>query len=145
MICPSCDTPNRDDAKFCKKCGHSFRTEAVKVPEAAQVSQNSTSTWENAGTAEDIGPTVSAPEEALPGETGAPVPGSPEDRPMPTTPDPAADVPAVNLSSTTANEADTAPPEQEEEQGATPMPAEEPGTEGTTGDFPVLTVGTQLN
>src|SRR5260221_1482860 len=260
MICPSCDTPNRDDAKFCKKCGHSFRTEAVKVPEAAQVSQNSTSTWENAGTAEDISlaptqiisqeqmlayhatrwrqdveqepsttpptqvteadqagheqsdmptliapaspvqpeqiqnqdtvdmprvatnnaneaeaipippppptsegeeqtpippppphvveaivPTVSAPEEALPGGTGDSVPGSPEDRPMPSTPDPAADVPAVNLSATTANEADSAPPEQEEEQGATPMPAEEPGTEGTTGDFPVLTVGTQLN
>ena len=259
MICPSCDTPNRDDAKFCKKCGHSFRTEAVKVPEAAQVGQNSTSTWENAGTAEDISlaptqiisqeqmlayhatrwrqdvekepstthptqateadqaghdqsdmptlttpaspvqpeqvqnqdtvdmprvatnnaneaeaipippppptsegeeqtpipppphvveaivPTASAPEEALPGGTGASVPGSPEDQPVPTTPDPEADVPTANLSSTTANEADTATPEQEEEQGATPMPAEEPGTEGKTGDFPVHTVGTQLN
>lgn len=261
MICPSCDTPNRDDAKFCKKCGHSFRTEAVKVPEAAQVSQNSTSTPENAGTAEDISlaptqiisqeqmlayhatrwrqdvekgapatppaqvtegeqaghdqsdmptliapsspaqpeqvqdqattdvprtvtnsaneaipippppptsegeeqtpippppphvvevtvPTSPAPEEALPGETGAPVPGSPEDRSVPATPDPEADVPTENLSPTTANEADTATPEQEAEQGeqgATPMPAEEPGTEGTTGDFPVLTVGTQLN
>jgi serine/threonine protein phosphatase PrpC/rRNA maturation endonuclease Nob1 len=258
MICPSCDTPNRDDAKFCKKCGHSFRTEAVKIPEAAQVSQNSISILENAGTAEDISlaptqvvsqeqmlayhatrwrqdvekgpptmppaqategeqaghdqsdtptlisssspaqpeqvqdqatadvpkavtnnaneaipippppptsegeeqmpippppphvveatvPPSPAPEEALPGETGAPVPSSPEDRSMPATPDSAADVPVENLSPTTANEADTATPEQEEEQGATPMPAEEPGTEGTTGDFPVLTVGTQLN
>jgi serine/threonine protein phosphatase PrpC/rRNA maturation endonuclease Nob1 len=260
MICPSCDTPNRDDAKFCKKCGHSFRTEAAKVPEAVQVSQNATSTPENAGTAEDISlaptqiispeqmlayhatrwrqdvekeppatppaqategdqaghdrsdmptliapsspaqpeqvqnqdradiprvvtnnaneaeaipippppltsegeeqtpippppphvveaivPPASAPEEALPGGTGALVPGSPEDQPVPTTPDPAADAPAANLSSTTANEADTATPEQDEEQGATPMPAEEPGTEGTTGDFPVLTVSTQLN
>lgn len=28
MTCPSCNTSNRDDAKFCKKCGHSFHTEA---------------------------------------------------------------------------------------------------------------------
>ena len=260
MICPSCDTPNRDDAKFCKKCGHSFRIEAAKVPEAVQVSQNATSTPENADTAEDISlaptqiispeqmlayhatrwrqdvgkeppatppaqapegdqarrdqsdmptliapaspaqpeqvqkqdpadtssvvtnnaneaeaipippppptsegeeqtpippppphvveaivPPASAPEEALPGGTGASAPGSPEDQPVPATPEPAADVPAANLSSTTANEADTATSEQDEEQGATPMPAEEQGTEGTTGDFPVLTVGTQLN
>ncbi|MFL5706666.1 MAG: protein phosphatase 2C domain-containing protein [Ktedonobacteraceae bacterium] len=261
MICPSCDTPNRDDAKFCKKCGHSFRTEAAKIPEAAQVSQNSTSTQENAATAEDISlaptqiisqeqmlayhamrwrqdvekgppatpptqqategeqaghnqsdmptlissssqvqseqvqdqakadtpridtnnaneaeaipippppptsegeeqtpippppphvveaivPPASAPEEALPGGTEEPVAGSPEDRPVPTTPDPVADVPAANLSSPSADEVATTTPEQEEEQGATSMPAEEPGTEGTTGDFPVLTVGTQLN
>src|SRR5436305_1166321 len=32
MICPSCNTPNRDDAKFCKKCGQSFRTEAEATP-----------------------------------------------------------------------------------------------------------------
>jgi uncharacterized membrane protein YvbJ len=68
MICPSCDTPNRDDAKFCKKCGHSFRTEAAKVPEAVQVSQNATSTPENAGIAEDISlaPTqIISPEQML--------------------------------------------------------------------------------
>jgi serine/threonine protein phosphatase PrpC len=34
MVCPSCDTYNRDDAKFCKKCGHSF---PAGTPEAAQV------------------------------------------------------------------------------------------------------------
>jgi serine/threonine protein phosphatase PrpC len=28
MLCPTCNTPNRDDAKFCKKCGYSFHTEA---------------------------------------------------------------------------------------------------------------------
>src|SRR5712691_2903658 len=31
MLCPTCNTPNRDDAKFCKKCGHSFHTEVVNT------------------------------------------------------------------------------------------------------------------
>lgn len=35
MVCPSCNTYNRDDAKFCKKCGHSFPAE---TPEADQAS-----------------------------------------------------------------------------------------------------------
>jgi len=35
MVCPSCNTYNRDDAKFCKKCGHSFPAE---TPEAGQAS-----------------------------------------------------------------------------------------------------------
>src|SRR6266567_2168297 len=35
MICPSCNTSNRDDAKFCKKCGQPLRTEAAEAPEAA--------------------------------------------------------------------------------------------------------------
>src|SRR6266516_2177939 len=54
MICPSCNTPNRDDAKFCKKCGQPLRTEAAKVPEAAAVSQAATPVQENMNTAEDI-------------------------------------------------------------------------------------------
>ncbi|GAC1383760.1 MAG: hypothetical protein NVS4B7_05530 [Ktedonobacteraceae bacterium] len=41
MICPSCDTPNREDARFCKKCGHPFSTQTVKMPEQAAVSQTS--------------------------------------------------------------------------------------------------------
>src|SRR5947209_11599238 len=53
MICPSCDTPNRDDAKFCKKCGHAFRTTDAKVPEAASVSQASTTAPEDVSLAED--------------------------------------------------------------------------------------------
>ena len=37
MLCPSCDAPNRGDAKFCKKCGHSFLVEAAQVPEVAEM------------------------------------------------------------------------------------------------------------
>src|SRR6266566_4047217 len=36
MLCPSCDTPNRDDAKFCKKCGHPFRTEPANALAAGE-------------------------------------------------------------------------------------------------------------
>src|SRR6266700_1040791 len=31
MLCPSCNTPNRDDAKFCKKCGHPFLAEPANA------------------------------------------------------------------------------------------------------------------
>ena len=46
MVCPSCHTVNRDDARFCKKCRHEFhtQTEVSKVPEAAMVNQVSTPT-----------------------------------------------------------------------------------------------------
>ncbi len=54
MTCPSCNTPNRDDAKFCKKCGQPLRTAAAKVPEAAAVSQAPTPMQEDMNTAEDI-------------------------------------------------------------------------------------------
>ncbi len=54
MICPSCNTSNRDDAKFCKKCGQPLRTEAAKVPEAVVVSQAPTPVQEDMNTAEDI-------------------------------------------------------------------------------------------
>src|SRR5690348_4166607 len=32
MICPTCNTANRDDAKFCKVCGRSLATAAVAAP-----------------------------------------------------------------------------------------------------------------
>lgn len=53
MLCPSCNAPNRDDAKFCKKCGQPLRVEATKIPEAAAVSQVSAPAQEQAA-AEDI-------------------------------------------------------------------------------------------
>ena len=33
MFCPSCNAPNREDAKFCKICGHSLRIEQTGAPE----------------------------------------------------------------------------------------------------------------
>jgi hypothetical protein len=53
MLCPSCNAPNRDDAKFCKKCGQPLRVEATKIPEAAVVSQVSAPVQEQTD-AEDI-------------------------------------------------------------------------------------------
>ena len=40
MICPSCNTPNRDDAKFCKGCGQPLRVkEAVPQAQGTQEAQ----------------------------------------------------------------------------------------------------------
>lgn len=44
MVCPSCNTQNRDDAKFCKKCGHPFHAEVIEVraaPEAQAAAEES--------------------------------------------------------------------------------------------------------
>ncbi len=56
MICPSCNTPNRDDAKFCKKCRYDFHASAVKakVPEAVMVNQLSAPAQGGVNEVEDI-------------------------------------------------------------------------------------------
>ncbi len=51
MFCPSCNAPNREDAKFCKSCGHSLRVEQAAMPEQA----------EKVSTPEPVAPTGTAP------------------------------------------------------------------------------------
>ena len=48
MICPTCNAPNRDDAKFCKSCGQPIHvqpmpTSEVEVASGDHVSNTSTS------------------------------------------------------------------------------------------------------
>jgi len=38
MLCPSCNAPNREDAKFCKGCGHALRVEQAAAPEQVIIS-----------------------------------------------------------------------------------------------------------
>src|SRR5579863_3766881 len=54
MTCPSCNTANRDDAKFCKKCGQSFRTEPAEAA-VSLASQSASTKQENAGNAGTVG------------------------------------------------------------------------------------------
>ena len=68
MNCPSCDTLNREDAKFCKKCGHPFRTTDAKAPEATAVSQVAVATEENLNGADEpeLAPTqIISPQQML--------------------------------------------------------------------------------
>ncbi len=60
MNCPSCNTPNRDDAKFCKGCGQRFSPASAQVPEAVAVNQAQTPAQVNASGAEDpsLAPTL---------------------------------------------------------------------------------------
>ena len=71
MVCPSCNSQNRDDAKFCKKCGHPFHTEAsaaievTAAPEASQAPAPTPVSTGPANVAEDIS---LAPTQILTGE-----------------------------------------------------------------------------
>ncbi len=63
MLCPQCNTQNRDNARFCKVCGYSFTTkDAVGSPAPTQVSdtqaQNAASTQESASSSASQEPAV---------------------------------------------------------------------------------------
>jgi serine/threonine protein phosphatase PrpC len=71
MICPSCNTPNRDDAKFCKRCGQSFHAEQAPISEAVQSDQTppSPTLIQEGGTSLTVQEKVEAQEpEYTPGE-----------------------------------------------------------------------------
>lgn len=54
MICPMCNATNRNDAKFCKKCGHALHVETPAPVEAAVANQDITAGAQSAGAEEDI-------------------------------------------------------------------------------------------
>ena len=39
MLCPSCHIPNRDNAKFCKRCGHILAVEIVAAGQETQLAE----------------------------------------------------------------------------------------------------------
>ena len=68
MICPMCNATNRNDAKFCKKCGHALHVEAPAPVEAAVAKQDAAVGAQSAVEEEDISlaPTqIISPEQML--------------------------------------------------------------------------------
>jgi serine/threonine protein phosphatase PrpC len=63
MLCPSCNAPNREDAKFCKSCGQSLRQEPAQAPEQAPAP--ATPEWL-------ASPASVSEQDAQPGETTSP-------------------------------------------------------------------------
>src|SRR5579859_2908284 len=68
MICPMCNATNRNDAKFCKKCGHALQVETPVPVEASVANQDVTAGVQSANAEEDISlaPTqIISPEQML--------------------------------------------------------------------------------
>lgn len=68
MFCPSCNAPNRDDAKFCKSCG--LRFEKVKAPEENSAPAAFEPSANTSSAAEAREPAMTLPSEQ-PGNTGS--------------------------------------------------------------------------
>lgn len=68
MVCPSCHTPNRDNAKFCKKCGLSFTAETVGAAFAGTQGQHQQSAHADQSQA---APASAMPTEQAPASAGA--------------------------------------------------------------------------
>lgn len=141
MICPMCNATNRDDAKFCKKCGHSLHAATPAPVEAAVANQNAASEPE-----EDISlaPTqIISPEqmmkmqarhwqrEAEQDQATKDQAGETNDRhgtePAPSTPD-IADLPTMIIAPPASEEANETPADDEasqEEASIPPAPPDE--------------------
>ncbi|MGB8345989.1 MAG: protein phosphatase 2C domain-containing protein [Ktedonobacteraceae bacterium] len=68
MICPMCNATNRNDAKFCKKCGHALHVETPAPVEVAVANQDVAAGVQSANAEEDISlaPTqIISPEQML--------------------------------------------------------------------------------
>lgn len=74
MLCPSCNTPNRDDAKFCKGCGHPLHAQQAAPAEAAAADYapaTSVATQEAPGPVPDTPVAAQEAMEPVPAQMGA--------------------------------------------------------------------------
>jgi serine/threonine protein phosphatase PrpC len=81
MLCPSCHTPNRENAKFCKRCGYSFPPEnseasAVSTPPVPEQEQAGNHAPEVANGTPAVNEQAQAQESSAQAETIIPPPAS---------------------------------------------------------------------
>ena len=76
MFCPSCNAPNREDAKFCKSCGHSLRVEQAATPEQVSGSGGANGSGSTSESAAPASPAPTPEEGAQQVTTSAPAESS---------------------------------------------------------------------